>query len=417
VDTERFCGLRKGDVTVIARVSRMMRVPTLVLPILALSACSDTTAPAAPDTRFTAVAAGDQFTCGLVRDGRVFCWGFGESGQLGDSTLEARALPGPVAGSARYTQLTARGASACALAADGTAWCWGANASGQLGFATEPCHPVLLAVACAAVPGLVEGVTGITALSAPGISTCGVAGEVVWCWGNDLTQHVLVDPLVRIVDTASYAEVAVGGYHACGLTRARALRCWGSSGWGQLGVEDRANWVSAPTPAATGRGWAAVAAAANHTCAVDTAGSGFCWGTGYYGLLGLGDSTFVRLPKAVADTLRFRAINTGANHTCAVGVAGDVYCWGRNDYGQLGVPGSPLCRVTPSPVPCAERPIRLPFTPPDVVAISVGAWHTCAITESGELWCWGRGTSGQLGNGAAENSSTPVLVVVTADQR
>ncbi len=399
-----------------SRVLEMMSPRILpLLAVLALPACTDSsTGPITPDTRFTQVAAGDQFTCGLVRDGRVFCWGLGESGQLGDSTLDARAVPGVVASDLRFTQLTAAGSSVCALATDDTPWCWGGNASGQLGVPESFCHPVLLALACSAVPVAAPGTPALTSLAIGPNTTCGVdRGADVWCWGIDLSQAVSRDPLVRFADTASYAAAVVGSYHACGLTHAGALRCWGSDALGAFGDGDAiASFQPTPVPAGVGHAWTMVAAADRHMCGIAEA-VGYCWGTAYWGALGVPDSSVTMSPRAVDDTLVLASISTGASHTCAVGAGGELYCWGRDDYGQLGLAAAPpACNTSPPLIPCARRPTPVQNAPTGVVSVSVGGWHTCAVTEGGEAWCWGRGTAGQLGDGTFASRRVPQRVIL-----
>ena len=73
-------------------------------------------------------------------------------------------------------------------------------------------------------------------------------------------------------------------------------------------------------------------------------------------------------------------------HSCARSDSGEVWCWGGNDYSQLG-DGSTADSATPVAV------IGLPA----VEQISIGVQFGCARTEAGEVWCWGSNSSGQLG--------------------
>ena len=89
----------------------------------------------------------------------------------------------------------------------------------------------------------------------------------------------------------------------------------------------------------------------------------------------------------------------GYNHTCGVTTSGDAYCWGKNSFGQLG-DGTTTDRLTPTPV---IGGLTFP-------AISAGGNHTCGVTPSGDAYCWGDNTSGQLGDGTTTDSSVPVPV-------
>ncbi|NMO18212.1 chromosome condensation regulator RCC1 [Pyxidicoccus fallax] len=84
------------------------------------------------------VRAGWAFTCAVVADGDVRCWGQNQSGQLGDGTRLHRAAPVRVAGLPEEAEDVAAGmTSACAVLRDGRVWCWGGNAQGQLGDGTQ----------------------------------------------------------------------------------------------------------------------------------------------------------------------------------------------------------------------------------------------------------------------------------------
>ena len=96
-----------------------------------------------------------------------------------------------------------------------------------------------------------------------------------------------------------------------------------------------------------------------------------------------------------------KAITTGRVHTCALTSEGAVECWGGNDRGQLG-DGTKKVRSSPENV--------LGLKNVEVVSIAAGDQHTCAITSTGELMCWGFGACGQLGHGERKSRLKPVTV-------
>ncbi len=98
------------------------------------------------------------------------------------------------------------------------------------------------------------------------------------------------------------------------------------------------------------------------------------------------------------------AVAAGHGYSLTLTRGGRVYAWGANDVGQLGTAcGSRVRCVTPLLVE------GLPAGDP-VTAIAAGYQHSLAATRSGRVYAWGDNTSGQLGNGSAQGSRTPVMV-------
>jgi alpha-tubulin suppressor-like RCC1 family protein len=246
----------------------------------------------ATSERFSALQAGGAHSCGITTGGAIACWGANDRGQLGDDTpVAARTTPTRVRwpDEGRVTALAVGGAHGCALGADGRAFCWGANESGQLGDGTRE-------VRRAPVP--VTGDVRYRSLAAGRAHTCGVSTEGrVLCWGNNAerqtgaTERRAANPAPATVplppDVRAVAATA-GAAHSCALGADGEAWCWGRNAGGQLGAGTRAARprpvaVRAPAPLAT------ISAAAVHTCALTTAGAPICWGVNAEGQLG--DST------------------------------------------------------------------------------------------------------------------------------
>ena len=97
-------------------------------------------------------------------------------------------------------------------------------------------------------------------------------------------------------------------------------------------------------------------------------------------------------------------VAAGDNYTCALSSAGAVYCWGVNSDGQLGNSAN-----TTSDVPVAVTTSGA-LSGVTITQISAGHGGPCALGSTGAAYCWGLGTSGQLGNNTIVNSNVPVLV-------
>lgn len=98
-------------------------------------------------------------------------------------------------------------------------------------------------------------------------------------------------------------------------------------------------------------------------------------------------AAFCLLPPAAGAALP--SVTTGGAHSCAVGDSGVVWCWGANEHGQLGN-GSTV--ASPSPVAV----VGLPGT---VSQIAASRYSTCALLADRSVWCWGGNSQGELGDG------------------
>ncbi|HEX6579750.1 MAG TPA: DPP IV N-terminal domain-containing protein [Actinomycetota bacterium] len=250
----------------------------------------------------------------------------------------------------------------------------------------------------------------IVQIAVGGQHTCALSSEGgVWCWGGndhgelgDGTQLDRLNPKsVQGLD-AGVTAIAAGANHACALTASGAVVCWGFNQAGQLGDgthQDRL--VPTPVPDLLS-GVTAIAAGSYHTCAVLAAGGVECWGAANRGQLGYGDPsppwfTSIDSPTPV-DGLSSGAVGlaAGDNHACARIAGGGAKCWGANeDFGQVG-DGTASDRNTASDVVVVGQPIS---------DISPGGQHTCAIVSAGAS-CWGRNVEGQLGDGTTTSRRT-----------
>ena len=144
-----------------------------------------------------------------------------------------------------------------------------------------------------------------------------------------------------------------------------------------------------------------------HTCAILDDGSVSCWGDNEYGQLGDGTTTDRNTPTQTSSLGTDRtavAITAGAYHTCAILDDGSASCWGYNGQGQLG-DGTTNNRNTPTQTSSLG-------TDRTAVAITAGMYHTCAILDDGSGSCWGRNYEGQLGDGTTNHRYTPTTIEI-----
>lgn len=338
--------------------------------------------------------------CAVTGNGNTKCWGANYSGRLGDGTNIHRTTPVGVLGlTASIRAVSAGTTHTCAVTSDGALFCWGSNAFGQLGYGV-PSH-----LTPQIVPGLNSNARSLTAGSS---HTCALTAKDVQCWGSNYngmlgdgsTISQMIPTTVQGLD-GSVRSVAAGDDHTCAITGAGQVECWGANNDGQLG--DGTTTMRTTPVEVIGLGdVTALAADDYHTCAVTNNGGVQCWGYNGSGQLG-DDTTITRLTpvNVVGLGSTIRAITAGSAHTCALTTNGGVKCWGSNAYGQLG-DGTTIERTTPVDV------IGLGS---GVSAIAADGIHTCAVLDSGGVKCWGENSRGELGDGTTVNRTAPTDVV------
>ena len=224
-----------------------------------------------------------------------------------------------------------------------------------------------------------------------GNRSCALRGGELWCWGAGS------GPAPTKVGRR-FDQVSIGVNHGCGVSDAQ-LFCWGGNSKGQIG--NNSTTAAGVVEIGAGTGWKSVSAGETHTCAVSFAGRVFCWGDNRNGQLGDGTTSDHRVPTPIAGTgsTLFSSVAVGKGHSCAIAANGRAWCWGDGFAGQLGTGQT---QVAPDPT---EVTARTAFT-----KLVAGDSHTCGLTAGGQVWCWGEGRFGQLGSGSTDDRPAPVQV-------
>jgi len=201
-------------------------------------------------------------------------------------------------------------------------------------------------------------------------------------------------------------RVAAGFGHACAVVGG-ALRCWGDDSDGQLGVAAGDAATTLPPTAVAGGPWIAPATGSTHTCALAADGGVWCWGGNANGQLGSGDRTARPDPRQVPLPAKAVDVRTAFEFTCALLADASVWCWGYNLEGQLGLgdqyPGDD--HLAPVQLGAAR----------DWTFVATGQGHGCGIRAPGRLYCWGRNTNSQLGQGVTQPEEMRAPVQVGGD--
>jgi alpha-tubulin suppressor-like RCC1 family protein len=252
-------------------------------------------------------------------------------------------------------------------------------------------------------------------ISASGTYTCAMADNTGWCWGanstgqlgNKANTNTKLPVKVLKSDGTTLTNMvhvvaSVNGGHSCAITDTNLLWCWGLNGSGQLGIGTTISTNGAvrvkKSASLTLDTVSAVSVGGEHTCAI-VATTVYCWGNSLYGETGLGTistkTTYASIVKNANGTsfTGVSEISAGFRHTCAV-KSGNVWCWGLGLQGQLGDDILRANKTNPVQVVKSDG-----STLSDVTHVSSRGFHTCAMTSAGEMWCWGYNEFGQIGDG------------------
>jgi|GEM_PF-6191841 len=305
-------------------------------------------------------------------------------------------------------------AHACVVRSTGAADCWGEGYSGQLGHGQD--QRVWSPVTVSKPSNM-----NFTSLAAFRYSTCGIMDNgYLYCWGEnshsrlgDGTSDSRNTPgLVSLPPTERVVAVSMGYYHTCAITEDRELWCWGRDSYGELGYEATSVTSNQPFPvqiqAPKNMTVRAVSAGQYFTCIITQVRDVWCTGYNYQGQLGDASSTdrhsFVR--TGLPGGYEVISLSSGWAHSCAIIETGDVYCWGRGNNGQLG-DGNSTSRTIPIQ---ATLPANRTAT-----SLALGMTHTCALLDDGNVTCWGDNSLNKAPSDLAMPSGR-YAVSITADE-
>jgi alpha-tubulin suppressor-like RCC1 family protein len=373
---------------------------------------------ASGDPGWQIIDGGGGQVCG-IRDGRLFCWGQNDHGEVALGTPGDVPAPKEIAftdSPSQWTAVSAGDSYTCAIG-DGKLYCWGRNYSGRLGLGVDDGddHPATQ----------VGMLTDWTAISAGEPHTCGISASMgMLCWGSNAyaelgpnaTGSASATP-VAVPLPGKPSAIAVNYYASC-ATVDGTLYCWGDNSYAELGdpklVPSTTTRSPQPVVASDVTGWTQVAGAGSYTCGL--AGDAvYCWGQAQFG--GLGNGAWAERNYArVAMGASALAVGWNKNVNAATGndqgdldlscvlAGGDAHCWGDNRFGQLGT-GTATMALAPTEVAGQHTWSTL----------ELGTDHSCGLDAAGALYCWGSTLLGEATGVIAGTQSAPCSASLDCD--
>lgn len=311
------------------------------------------------------VACGVNHTIAVTKEGEVFSWGSGEGGKLGQGHLRDRSTPIRVAElkDKKVIKVACHDYHSSAVCGPGELYTWGKQGP-QLGYESEA-RKVML-------PRLVGG----------------------------LSEH-------RVTD------VACGLSHTIVCTKNGQCFAFGDNQFGQLGVTGISQSYK-PVNAVELESYRIiyVTCGSHHNAVISDAGLLWLWGANKFGQLGLDNAScsFSSRPFLLSSTTDLSNhtiidVSCGTQHTVFLSKKGKLFGMGDNRENQLGINQRGKSEEPVSQVPF---PTRIHFSKAaKPVRVSCGAFHSAVLTDSGEVFTWGKGKCGRLGHGDNRDRSVP----------
>lgn len=376
------------------------------------------------------MAVGDLHVLAVKDSNQVYAWGANYAGQLGMGNVTGYHSPTAVPIAEPIAQIAAGRDHSCILLSDGTVHCWGNNDEGQLGLGKKSKYVGgVSGENVNKLPSLKLGDEKIKKLILGNHHTCVVTdGGKLKCFGSNVQGELGIgktivslgkmpedmgESLEAALVGAKVQEGCAGKFFTCALLETGVVKCWGSAIAAGNGTEKSLGTKveemnDSLVPVALGPSKVKQLACGDQSvCALLETGEVKCWGKNISGILGLGlangevigDSS-TEMGEALATVpvepgLRVTEISCGYAHCCAVLENQAVKCWGGNSSGQLG-----LGDTKPRGLSLSEMGSQLPYVdlgaPNRIEKVQLGSVHSCALTQAGEIKCWGGNIYGQL---------------------
>ena len=296
------------------------------------------------NSNWTDISTGGYHSCG-IKSGKVYCWGKNDKGQLGDGTEIDKFSPTPLTqNNDNWLDIETGGYHSCGIKdINGVhkLYCWGRGDFGQLGNGEDINQNT---------PVEVSG-ENWESISLGNTHTCGIRSEngvhKLYCWGKgtygmlgyELDGTTAKNIPTLVIGGGSWLSVSTGYDHTCGIKDNNKLYCWGHGNSYKLGTGTDDNQT---IPTEVAGVWSYISSGYYHSCGIKEINGVhklYCWGKGTYGRLGTGNEDEQTTPTEIAGE-GWSSIDSGLSHNCALKIENSknkLFCWGSGSKGRLGV--------------------------------------------------------------------------------
>ncbi len=341
----------------------------------------------------------------IMSNGDLYCWGDNGFGDVGNGTTKEQLTPFRVLSNVKFAVCNESGNlynTMMAITENGDLYCWGYNGDGQVGNGTteNQLTPFKVLDNVKSIDSYGERNSLVTAITENGDLYCWGENEYGKA-GNGTTEYqytpVKVLNNVKSVNEKSNTMTAI--------TENGDLYCWGYNEYGQAGNGATEEQL---TPVKVLDNVKSVNKYYETMAAITENGDLYCWGYNNYGKAGNGTTENQLTPVKVLDNVKsIDSYGKSDSLITAITENGSLYCWGYNEYGQVGNGKEGYNEEEDEP--------ELQLTPfkvlDNVKSVKEQNGITTAITENGDLYCWGSNLNGRIGNGTTERQLTPVKVL------
>ncbi|KAH7624648.1 putative Ultraviolet-B receptor UVR8 [Nannochloris sp. 'desiccata'] len=336
------------------------------------------------------MSAGVEFSCALDNKNKAYCFGNNFSGQIGVGDFKKYDTPQLVKGGHTWKMIGAGDWHTCGLTTAGDAYCWGYNTDGRCGSGNFR-HPIT-------TPNKVVGGYKYKWISTGYWYTCAIRNDgAMYCWGKEkygrmgqISAEKNYTSPVRVGKDNDWAEVYAGGDHTCAMKTDRTVWCFGNNEKGSLGVgKTYRELKTSAKPLKVAGKYRSLSSNSRYACGVTITGKGVCWGSNLWKMLGTGSAADANKPTPVAGGGTWLQISAGQFVTTGIKSGNVGYYWGKN-------------YATPQKFKGPSGPY---------ITLSSGDWNALGVVANGTGYAWAENEHGEGGVGYIGYLQKPTRIV------